>query len=49
MLEATHRVITPANTVRAFTLLDVVASTSLQAGLLICGFLITASANTEHR
>lgn len=47
MLEATHRVITPANTVRAFTLLDVVASTSLQAGLLVSGFLITASANTE--
>jgi hypothetical protein len=47
MVEATHRVITPANTVRAFTLLDVVASTSLQAGLLASGFLITASANTE--
>jgi hypothetical protein len=47
MVEATHRVITPANTVRAFTLLDVVASTSLQAGLLISGFLITASATTE--
>jgi hypothetical protein len=47
MLEATHRVVTPANTVRAFTLLDVVASTSLQAGLLISGFLITASANPE--
>ncbi len=47
MLEATHRVITPANTVRAFTLLDVVASTSLQAGLLASGFLITASANSD--
>ncbi len=47
MVEATHRVITPANTVRVFTLLDVVASTSLQAGLLISGFLITASATTE--
>ncbi len=47
MLEATHRVVTPANAVRAFTLLDVVASTSLQAGLLISGFLITASAGTE--
>lgn len=43
MLEATHRVITPENTVRAFTLLDVVASTSLQIGLLVSGFLITAS------
>ncbi len=47
MLEATHRAITPANTVRVFTLLDVVASTSLQAGLLFSGFLITASATTE--
>lgn len=47
MLEATHRVVTHANTVRAFTLLDVVASTSLQAGLLISGFLITASATTD--
>ena len=47
MLEATHRVVTPANTVRAFTLLDVVASTSLQAGLLISGFLITASADFQ--
>jgi hypothetical protein len=43
MLEATHRVVTPANTVRAFTFLDVVASTSLQAGLLASGFLIAAS------
>jgi hypothetical protein len=47
MLEATHRVVTPANTVRAFTLLDVVASTSLQAGLLVSGFLITASTDTS--
>jgi len=46
MLEATHRVVIPANTVRAFTLLDVVASTSLQVGLLISGFLITASENS---
>lgn len=47
MLEAAHRIITPATTVRAFTLLDVVASTSLQAGLLVSGFLITASANAQ--
>ncbi|MGB0113980.1 MAG: hypothetical protein WBP59_12215 [Ilumatobacteraceae bacterium] len=47
MVEATHRVVTPANTVRAFTLLDVVASTSLQAGLLIGGLLITASADAD--
>jgi hypothetical protein len=43
MLEAAHRVVRPANTVRAFTLIDVVASTSLQAGLLVSGLLITAS------
>lgn len=48
MLEATHRVVTPANTVRAFTLLDVVASTSLQAGLLVSGFLITASTDASN-
>jgi hypothetical protein len=46
MLEAAHRVVRPANTVRAFTLLDVVASTSLQVGLLVSGLLITASADT---
>ncbi len=45
MLEAAHRVVTRANTVRAFTLLDVVASTSLQVGLLVSGLLITASAD----
>lgn len=44
MLEAAHRVVRPANTVRAFTLIDVVASTSLQLGLLVSGLLITASA-----
>jgi hypothetical protein len=43
MLEAADRVVRPANTVRAFTLIDVVASTSLQAGLLVSGLLITAS------
>jgi hypothetical protein len=43
MLEAAHRVVRPANTVRAFTLIDVVASTSLQVGLLLSGLLITAS------
>ncbi len=47
MLEAAHRTITTANTVRAFTLLDVVASTSLQLGLLAAGFLITASTNSD--
>ncbi|MEZ5219785.1 MAG: hypothetical protein R2715_25140 [Ilumatobacteraceae bacterium] len=33
--------------VRAFTMLDVVASTSLQFGLLVSGFLITASGPPE--
>jgi hypothetical protein len=46
MLEAAHRVVRPANTVRAFTLIDVVASTSLQAGLLLGGLLITVSTGT---
>jgi hypothetical protein len=49
VLEAAHRVVRPANTVRAFTLLDVVASTSLQVGLLLSGLLITASADTGMR
>ena len=43
MLETAHRTVKPANSVRAFTILDVVASTSVQAGLLAGGFLITAS------
>lgn len=43
MLEAAHRTVALANSVRAFTVLDVVASTSLQAGLLVSGFLVTAS------
>jgi len=43
MLESAHRVIPRHNTVKAFTWLDVVASTSLQAGLLLSGFLVTAS------
>ncbi len=43
MLETAHRTVNAANTVRAFTMLDVVASTSLQAGLLASGLLIAAS------
>ena len=46
MLETAHRTVKPENSVRAFTILDVVASTSLQAGLLAGGFLIAASATT---
>lgn len=46
ILEQTHRLVDPTNTVRVFTLLDVVASTTLQAGLVAAGFLITAATNT---
>lgn len=46
MLETAHRTVNRANSVRAFTILDVVASTSLQAGLLVSGFLIVASKTT---
>lgn len=42
-LEAAHRTVHEANSVRAFTVIDVVASTSLQAGLLAGGLLITVS------
>lgn len=49
MLESAHRVVRPNNTVKAFTMLDVVASTSLQAGLLLSGFLITASIDVSAR
>ncbi len=44
MLETAHRSVNTENSVRAFTVLDVVASTSLQLGLLVSGFLIAASA-----
>jgi hypothetical protein len=43
MLESVHRIVTHATSVRSFTLLDVVASSSLQVGLFIGGWLITAS------
>lgn len=46
MLETAHRAVTSSNSVRAFTVLDVVASTSLQLGLLLAGLLITASKAT---
>jgi hypothetical protein len=44
MLEWAHRLVSDATSVRSFTLLDVVASTSLQVGLLIGGWLIVVSA-----
>lgn len=43
LVESIHRIVDPRNTVRVFTLLDVVASTSLQVGLLVAGLLITVS------
>lgn len=43
MLESAHRIVTGATSVRSFTMLDVVASTSLQLGLFVGGLLITAS------
>lgn len=43
MLESAHRIVTEATSVRSFTLLDVVASSSLQLGLFVGGLLIAAS------
>jgi len=48
LLELAHRTVTMYDAVRAFTLLDVVASTTLQVGLLVGGVLVTASASTTH-
>jgi hypothetical protein len=46
MLESAHRAVSVTNSVRVFTILDVVASTSLQAGSLLGGFLIASSRTT---
>lgn len=46
LLEQAHRAVNATTTVRTFTMLDVVASTSLQVGLLAAGFLITAATST---
>lgn len=43
LLESAHRAIDAHSAVRAMTVYDVVASTSMQAGLLAGGFLIAAS------
>jgi hypothetical protein len=43
MMELAHQVLDRDVTVRAFTIYDVVASTSAQVGLLIAGFLVAAS------
>jgi MFS family permease len=47
MLEQAHRAVNSTTAVRAFTMLDVVASTSLQIGLVLAGFLVTAAASTS--
>lgn len=43
VMELAHRVIDPETSVRAMTLYDVAASTSMQTGLLVAGFLVAAS------
>ena len=47
LVELAHRHVRAENSVRAFTLLDVVASTSLQAGLFVAGLLITVAADGD--
>lgn len=44
LLEAAHRLVSEENSVRSFTLLDVVDSSSLQFGLFLGGLLVTVSA-----
>ena len=48
LLEVAHRSVDERSSVRAFTLLDVVASTSLQIGLLAGGLLVAASSSASH-
>ena len=45
VVELVHRAVDETIAVRAFTLLDVIASSSLQAGLAIAGIAVTASAS----
>lgn len=47
LLELAHRFIDDASSVRAFTVLDVVASTSLQLGLLVAGLLVAVSSSAQ--
>ena len=44
LLEGAHREVDDETSVKALTIFDVVESTSLQVGLLIAGFLVSASA-----
>lgn len=46
LLELAHRSVTNSTAVRTFTMIDVVGSTSLQAGLAAAGFLIASSTST---
>jgi hypothetical protein len=43
LLELVHQHVDDFNSVRAFTVLDVIASSSVQLGLLVGGFLVAAS------
>lgn len=49
MLEELHRRTSSATSVRAFTMLDVVESTSLQIGLVAAGFLILPATTLPYR
>lgn len=49
MLEELHRKASSTTSVRAFTMLDVVASTSLQIGLVAAGFLILPTNTFPYR
>lgn len=46
-LELVHRVVNPRTSVRTLTILDVVESTSMQAGLFVGGLVITWSATVD--
>lgn len=47
LVEHTHRLVERTEAVKAFTILDVIASTSLQAGLSLAGVLIAKAATTS--
>jgi hypothetical protein len=49
LLESAHRIVDPEASVRNFTHLDVVDSSSLQLGLFVGGLLVAASATGESR
>lgn len=47
LMELAHRAIDAQTSVRSMTIYDVVASSSMQAGLLVAGFLVAASEASE--